>query len=151
MTAAMQVKRRAAVAEMKRLISDFMPTFEKIYVGEPVGLPPTTDRAIAIWYVGEETKSKTLGNVMVTEIWRLMCYWRPRVEEADRESLELEVWDVVRDVQEAFRSDSQLDGNVSDMEISLPEVGWLDVGEARYRTASFDLHLWELEAEAIVA
>jgi hypothetical protein len=153
MTAALQVKRAAALAQMKLILADFMPSFEKVYVGEPLGLPASVDRAVAVWYSGEEEKFTTIGgNVLVWERWTLRCYWKPRMTEADREALELAVWDAARDVQEAFRADSDLGGNVTDLHISLAEGdGWIDVGESRYRVLDFVLLLAEFEAEAISA
>lgn len=149
------MSRALAVAAMKANLRAFSPPFQRVFVGEPLGLPVGVDYAAALWFVGESEKTKTMSNVMVTQTWRVRVYWRPRLADDDRAALELAVWDCCRNLQAAFRADSSLGGNVSDMEITLAEGnGWVDVGALesgpdRYRVLSFDLELWELEGEAI--
>ena len=148
-------KRLGALAALKAILRQFSPPFQAVYIGEPLGIPVGIDYAAALWFVGESEKTKTMANVMVTTQLRLRVYWRPRLAPADREALELAVWDCCRDLQSAIRLDSQLGGNVSDLEISLAEGnGWAAVGPldqtgepTRYRVLTFDVELWELEAE----
>lgn len=150
MTAAAALKRQGARDRMLAILSDFLPEFEKVYIGEPQGIPPGTDRAIAIWYTGRDTSQETFGNVMEIRHWRCRIYWRPRLGEGERALLEAAVEDADCDLQEAFRADSDLGGNVTDLKIRVSDGElWEDVGEARYRVLSYDLDLWQLEAEAI--
>ena len=124
------------------------PTFQAIFIGEPLSLP-TGDRVVASWFGGEVTKSKTLGNVLVTQEWVVRCYFRVQASQENREKIELEIWNACRSVQTAFRADSQLGGNCTDLEISIADVGWTTIGGVTFRALSFNLELYELEAEAI--
>jgi len=149
------MSRALAVTRIKDILRAYSPPFQRVWIGEPLGLPIGIDRAAAAWFMGEAEKTQTFGNVMVAQTWRVRVYWRPRLADADREALELAVWDCCRDLQADFRADSDLGGNVSAIQIELAEgYGWIDVGALesgpeRYRVLTFDLTLWELEAEVI--
>jgi hypothetical protein len=124
------------------------PTFQVVLIGEPLTIP-SGDRVISAYFNGESAKTKTLGNVMVTQNWTVRAYFRVAPSQKAREALELELWDAVRSIQTGFRADSQLGGNVTDLDISLATVGWVDLGGNTFRSISFDLQLIELEAESI--
>ena len=124
------------------------PTFQVVFIGEPLSIP-TGDSVIAAYFNGETAKTKTLGNVMVTQTWTVRAYFRVAPSQKAREALELELWNAVRSIQTGFRADSQLGGNVTDLDISLATVGWTDIGGNTFRSISFDLQLIELEAESI--
>lgn len=124
------------------------PTFQVVLIGEPLTIP-SGDRVISAYFNGESAKTKTLGNVMVTQNWTVRAYFRVAPSQKSREALELELWDAVRSIQTGFRADSQLGGNVTDLDISLATVGWVDLGGNTFRSISFDLQLIELEAESI--
>ena len=124
------------------------PTFQVVLIGEPLSIP-SGDRVISAYFNGESAKTKTLGNVMVTQNWTVRAYFRVAPSQKAREALELELWDAVRSIQTGFRADSQLGGNVTDLDISLATVGWVDLGGNTFRSISFDLQLIELEAESI--
>ena len=149
------MSRSLAVAAIKAHLRAYSPPFQAVYIGEPLGLPAGVDYAAASWYVGEGEKSETMGNVMVRDLWRTRVYWRPRLAAADREALELAVWDCSRALQAAFRADSQLGGNCDDLRIGLAEgngwqeVGPLEGGVERYRVLTFDIEIWNLNAEDI--
>jgi hypothetical protein len=145
------VSRSGALTTIKTIMDNVSsPTFQVVLIGEPLSLP-SGDRVIAAWFNGESEKSKTLGNVMVTQVWTVRAYFRVGATMKLRESLELELWNAVRSIQSDFRADSQLGGNVTDLEISLANVGWVDIGGNTFRSISFDLQLIELEAESISA
>ena len=143
------MSRSGAVTTIKSLMDAVTnPTFQVVLIGEPLSIP-SGDRVIAAWFNGESQKSKTLGNVMVTQVWTIRAYFRVGSSQKARESLELELWDAVRNIQSSFRGDSQLSGNCTDLEISLANVGWEDIGGNTFRSITFDLQLIELEAESI--
>tara|TARA_Y100000401_G_C8306459_1_gene217243 strand:- start:550 stop:987 length:438 start_codon:yes stop_codon:yes gene_type:complete len=143
------MSRSGAVTTIKSLMDAVTnPTFQVVLIGEPLSIP-SGDRVIAAWFNGESQKSKTLGNVMVTQVWTIRAYFRVGSSQKARESLELELWDAVRNIQSSFRGDSQLSGNCTDLEISLANVGWVDIGGNTFRSITFDLQLIELEAESI--
>ena len=143
------MSRSGALTTIKTIMDSVSsPTFQVVLIGEPLSLP-SGDRVIAAWFNGESEKTKTLGNVMVTQVWTVRAYFRVGANMKMRESLELELWNAVRSIQTGFRADSQLGGNVTDLDISLANVGWVDIGGNTFRSISIDLQLIELEAEAI--
>lgn len=143
------MSRSAAVTQIKALLAaNSSPNFQVVLIGEPLSIP-SGDRVAAAWFSGESAKTKTLGNVMVTQTWTVRCYWRVQASAQSRQATELEIWNAVRAIQAGFRGDSTLDGNVTDLDISLASVGWSDVGGNAFRICSFDLELIDLEAESI--
>ena len=51
------------------------PTFQVVLIGEPLTIP-SGDRVISAYFNGESAKTKTLGNVMVTQNWTVRAYFR---------------------------------------------------------------------------
>ena len=145
------MSRSGAITTIKTIMSAVSsPTFQVVLIGEPLSIP-SGDRVISAYFNGESAKTKTLGNVMVTQNWTVRAYFRVAPSQKAREALELELWNAVRSIQTGFRADSQLGGNVTDLDISLATVGWIDLGGNTFRSISFDLQLIELEAESISA
>ena len=143
------MSRSGAISTIKTIMGAVSsPTFQVVLIGEPLSIP-TGDRVISAYFNGESAKTKTLGNVMVTQNWTVRAYFRVAPSQKAREALELELWNAVRSIQPGFRADSQLGGNVTDLDISLATVGWIDLGGNTFRSISFDLQLIELEAESI--
>ena len=143
------MSRSGAITTIKTIMGAVSsPTFQVVLIGEPLSIP-SGDRVISAYFNGESAKTKTLGNVMVTQNWTVRAYFRVAPSQKAREALELELWDAVRSIQTGFRADSQLGGNVTDLDISLATVGWIDLGGNTFRSISFDLQLIELEAESI--
>lgn len=143
------MSRSGAITTIKTIMGAVSsPTFQVVLIGEPLTIP-SGDRVISAYFNGESAKTKTLGNVMVTQNWTVRAYFRVAPSQKAREALELELWDAVRSIQTGFRADSQLGGNVTDLDISLATVGWVDLGGNTFRSISFDLQLIELEAESI--
>tara|TARA_Y100001938_G_C7930540_1_gene349112 strand:- start:125 stop:562 length:438 start_codon:yes stop_codon:yes gene_type:complete len=145
------MSRSGAITTIKTIMGAVSsPTFQVVLIGEPLSIP-SGDRVISAYFNGESAKTKTLGNVMVTQNWTVRAYFRVAPSQKAREALELELWNAVRSIQTGFRADSQLGGNVTDLDISLATVGWIDLGGNTFRSISFDLQLIELEAESISA
>ena len=143
------MSRSGAISTIKTIMGAVSsPTFQVVLIGEPLSIP-TGDRVISAYFNGESAKTKTLGNVMVTQNWTVRAYFRVAPSQKAREALEVELWNAVRSIQTGFRADSQLGGNVTDLDISLATVGWIDLGGNTFRSISFDLQLIELEAESI--
>lgn len=143
------MSRSGAITTIKTIMGAVSsPTFQVVLIGEPLSIP-SGDRVISAYFNGESAKTKTLGNVMVTQNWTVRAYFRVAPSQKAREALELELWNAVRSIQTGFRADSQLGGNVTDLDISLATVGWIDLGGNTFRSISFDLQLIELEAESI--
>ena len=102
------MSRSGALTTIKTIMDNVSsPTFQVVLIGEPLSLP-SGDRVIAAWFNGGSEKTKTLGNVMVTQVWTVRAYFRVGATMKLRESLELELWNAVRSIQSDFRADSQL-------------------------------------------
>tara|TARA_Y100001951_G_C11297545_1_gene276736 strand:- start:5543 stop:5980 length:438 start_codon:yes stop_codon:yes gene_type:complete len=143
------LSRSGAVTRIKAILeANSSPNFQVVLIGEPLSIP-SGDRVAAAWFSGESEKTKTLGNVMVTQLWTVRCYWRVPSGAKQREKLELEIWDAVRAVQAGFTADSTLTDNITDLDISLASVGWSDIGGNTFRICSFNLEIIDLEAESI--
>jgi hypothetical protein len=126
-------------------------SFGKVYRGEPPALPPGGPYA-AFWFTGEVEKAKTFGNVMVDHEFQVACYWPFSPEETVYTPRELEIWNACRDLQTAFRADSQLGGNCEDLEIGLAQAGVTTFKSgAEYRALMFTLQVKNLNEEAISA
>ena len=53
--------------------------------------------------------------------------------------MELEVWDAIVNIDSALRGDSDLSGNVNDIEIGSASTGYTDIGGVAYRTLDIPL------------
>ena len=128
------MSRSGAITTIKTIMGAVSsPTFQVVLIGEPLSIP-SGDRVITAYFNGESAKTKTLGNVMVTQNWTVRAYFRVAPSQKAREALELELWNAVRSIQAGFRADSQLGGNVTDLDISLATVGWIDLGGNTFRS-----------------
>ena len=70
------MSRSGAITTIKSLLDGVSsPTFRQVFIGEPLSIP-TGDRVVAAWFNGESEKTKTLGNVMVSQIFTVRAYFR---------------------------------------------------------------------------
>jgi hypothetical protein len=144
--------RAAVVARIDALIKTVStPNFQAYYVGEPVQIP--TKAVIAFWYVGDEpyiAGAKTLGNVMVTERFRIRAYFPVIASPTIKKNVDLAIWDTVRYVKAAIVGDSNLNGLVTDLDMDDAVVDYFQWNSgAVNRIVTFDLLIHDLEAETI--
>ena len=73
------------------------------------------------------------------------AYFRLQASADVRESIELELWDAIVEVDSKLRSVANLDGNCTDSTVGSATVATLDMGGALYRTATipFDIQIYE--------
>lgn len=146
------VDRASVVTQIDTLLKTVTePDFQAFYVGEPVQVP--TKPTIAFWYVGDEpyeVAPKTLGNVMVTERFRIQAYFPVIASPTIKKNVDLQIWNTVRNVKAALVGDSNLGGLVTDLDMDDATTGYFQFnsGEVR-RTVTFDLLIHDLEAETI--
>tara|TARA_R100001530_G_scaffold104276_5_gene72626 strand:+ start:2353 stop:2787 length:435 start_codon:yes stop_codon:yes gene_type:complete len=115
------------------------PTFTAVLRGEPLALAgsPTA----AFWIAGREVDFLTLKDVSsITEI-TIRAYFRMQPSAVVREDLELNIWDAIVNIDTALRSDSDLDGNITDMEIGSATTGYSEIGGLAFRTLDIPLSL----------
>ena len=127
------------------------PKWDAVFSGEPTQL--TNGPCAAYWYNGDTPygDGKTLGNVMVTEHFTIRAYFPFADAPSLRKTIEIKIWDAVRNLKSGFRGDSDLNSLVTDLDIGDANVEWLQLTSgAIRRIVTFDLMLHDLEAESIV-
>jgi hypothetical protein len=144
--------RSAVVARIDALIKTVnTPDFQMVYVGEPIQIP--NKPVIAFWYVGDEpytAGAKTLGNVMVTERFRIRAYFPVIASPTIKKNVDLDVWNTVRNVKAALVGDSNLNDLVTDLDMDDAAVDYFQWNSgAVNRIVTFDLLIHDLEAETI--
>lgn len=140
------------------LTANSTPTF-RVLVGEPVGLPADGSPFACFWYLGRSDPPEggmTFGNRMNYYQFRVMCFWHRRPELGTLEAFEKEIWDADVSLRTAFWGDYTLNGEGVDLTITDSQVDYgsfpLQAGrQALYRTLEFELHVKELEGEALAA
>ncbi len=98
------------------------PTFTAVLRGEPLAIAgsPTA----AFWVQGREVDFLTLKDVSsITEI-TIRAYFRMQGSPDIREDLELNIWDAIVNIDTALRGDSDLSGNVNEIEIGSASTGY---------------------------
>jgi len=73
------------------------------------------------------------------------AYFRLQASADVRESIELELWDSMVEVDTKLRSDANLDGNCTDSTVGSATVSTLEVSGSLYRTATipFSIQIYE--------
>jgi len=85
-----------------------------------------------------------LSDIGSTTTIMVRAYFRLQASADVRESIELELWDSMVEVETVLRGDANLDGNCTDSTVGSATVATLDMGGALYRTATipFDIQLY---------
>ncbi len=113
------------------------PTFGAVLRGEPMAIAQTP--TVAFWMTGREVDFLTLNDVSSLTEFTIRAYWRLQMSRDIREDIELEVWDATVNIDGALRGDSDLAGNVSDIDIGSASTGYTDIGGVAYRTLDIPL------------
>lgn len=125
--------------------------------GEPLALSPDGSPFLCFWYLGDTAPPEgrmTLGNVMVLERFQIMCFWHRRLEPGTFERFEAEIWQANRTLKAAFRADSTLNNEATDLDITDSQVDYgvfplQSASPVMYRSLEFELQVKSLEEEAI--
>lgn len=113
------------------------PTFGAVLRGEPMAIAQTP--TVAFWMTGREVDFLTLNDVSSLTEFTIRAYWRLQMSRDIREDIELEVWDATVNIDSALRGDSDLAGNVADIDIGSASTGYTDIGGVAYRTLDIPL------------
>ena len=81
----------------------------------------------------------TLKDVSSFTQFTVRAYFRMQASQDVRESTELDIWDAVVNIDSALRGDSDLAGNVQDMEIGTATTAYIEIGGIVYRTIEIPL------------
>ena len=119
------------------------PAFTAVIRAEPLALSGTP--VLAYWVQGRTGGWQTLSNIGSTTRIMVRAYFRLQASADVRESIELELWDAMVEVDTKLRSDADLAGNCTDSTVGAAVVATLDMGGGLYRTATipFDIQIYE--------
>ena len=119
------------------------PAFVAGIRAEPLALSGTP--VLAYWVQARTNGWQTLSDIGSTTTIMVRAYFRLQASADVRESIELELWDSMAEVDTVLRGDANLDGNCTDSTVGSGTVATLDMGGALYRTATipFDIQIYE--------
>ena len=119
------------------------PAFTAVIRAEPLALSGTP--ILAYWVQARTNGWQTLSDIGSTTTIMVRAYFRLQASADVRESIELELWDSMVEVDTVLRGDANLDGNCTDSTVGSATVATLDMGGALYRTATipFDIQIYE--------
>jgi hypothetical protein len=119
------------------------PAFTAVIRAEPLALSGTP--VLAYWVQGRTNGWQTLSDIGSTTTIMVRAYFRLQASADVRESIELELWDSMTEVDTVLRGDANLDGNCTDSTVGSATVSTIDMGGALYRTATipFDIQIYE--------
>jgi hypothetical protein len=108
------------------------PEFVSVVRGEPLSISGTP--SVAFWVTARTVQELTLADASSNTEITIRAYFRMQQSQDVRESLELNIWDAIVNIDTALRSDSDLAGNASDIEIGDANTGYTEIGGVAYRT-----------------
>jgi hypothetical protein len=138
------VSRSGALDRIDVLLSTITdPAFTAVIRAEPLALSGTP--VLAYWVQGRTNGWQTLSDIGSTTTIMVRAYFRLQASADVRESIELELWDSMTEVDTVLRGDANLDGNCTDSTVGSATVSTIDMGGALYRTATipFDIQIYE--------
>jgi len=115
------------------------PAFTAVIRAEPLALSGTP--VLAYWVQGRTNGWQSLGDVGSTTTIMVRAYFRVQASADVRESVELELWDAMVEVDTKLRSDANLDGNCTDSTVGAATVTTMDMGGSYYRTATIPFQI----------
>ena len=131
--------------------------FIDVIPGKPLGLPLGGPYA-CFWYEGREDSlagQETYGNVMYAARIPIQCFWPRQAERSTLLALEADIATVDTGIRRAFRANSTINSNLTDLKISDSErdngVFAASGNQTVYESLVFELKLDNLEGEAIAA
>ena len=108
------------------------PAFVSVMRGEPLGIAGTP--ALAFWITSRDVDFLTLTKATSSCNFLIRGYFRMQTSADVRESIELDVWDAMVNIDTALRSDANLSGNVTDSSIGTSTTGYTEISGVAYRT-----------------
>jgi len=115
------------------------PPFTAVVRAEPLALAGTP--VLAFWVQSRTPGWETLTNIGSTTTIMVRAYFRVQASADVRESVELELWDAMVEVDTKLRSDANLAGNCTDSTVGAATVATMDMGGSYYRTATIPFEI----------
>ena len=132
------MSRSGAIDRIDALLSTVSdPAFTAVLRGEPLSVQGTP--MLAFWVSGRSVRTMTLSDSSSVTEFIIRAYFRMQNSADVRESVELDIWDAMVNIDTALRGDSDLAGNASDIEIGESTTGYADIGGVAYRTLDIPL------------
>jgi hypothetical protein len=132
--------------------------FQQVFPGEPLGLPVGGPYA-CFWYLGRVRSDKTggasdtFGNEMYAARIQIAAFWPIQPERVSLPDMEADIATIDTSIRRELRGDSTINSEVTDLTItdSTVSYGSFPAGGTPqlYRSLMFELHLDNLEGEAI--
>lgn len=149
----MSINRSAAITRIATILAAVTsPKFQAVIAGKPAQLP-AGGAHVAFWYLGDGPYmgGKTLGNVMVTEQFAIRAYFAFKDAPQLRETIEVLLWDAVRNIKAGLYGDADLNSLVTDLDVgdATVDTDTLSAGGIK-RIVTMTLMLHDTEAESIV-
>ena len=113
------------------------PDFVYVARGEPLSISATP--MVAFWLSSREATAISFTDVSSLTEFTIRAYFRMQSSQDVRESTELDIWNAMVNIDSALRGDSDLSGNVNDMEIGTSTTGYTEMGGVAYRTLDVPL------------
>ena len=127
------MSRSGAIAQIDTLLSTISsPAFVAVLRGEPLAISGTP--LLAYWIEGRSPKAVTLTNAGSTTTFSIRAYFRVQTSPDVRESVELELWDTMYEIDAALMGDANLGDNVSDSRLGDGSAGYINMGGNVFRT-----------------
>ena len=127
------MSRAGAIAQIDTLLSTISsPAFVAVLRGEPLAISGTP--ILADWIEGRESKAVTLSNAGSMTTFSIRAYFRVQTSPDVRESVELELWDTMYEIDAALMGDANLSDNVSDSRLGEASAGYVTIGGNTFRT-----------------
>jgi hypothetical protein len=137
------LSRSGALAQIDTLLSTITdPPFVAVYRGEPLAIAGTP--VVAFWMTGRIPAFETLGDIGSRVSVMIRAFFRMQDSADVRESIELEVWDAMVEIDTKLKSDANLGGHVTDSSVGSATIGYLNMGGGVFRTVSvpFEMQLY---------
>ena len=123
------------------------PAFTAVVRGEPLAIAGTP--LLCFWISNRSETAVTLTNAGSTVTFNIRGFFRMQGSQDVRESIELDLWDAMVNIDTALRSDADLDGNCSDSRVGDMTTGYMDLGGMAYRTLTIPFEIDTLEEVTI--
>ena len=134
------MSRSGALDRIDALLSTVSsPAFTAVLRGEPLSISGTP--TVAFWMTARRVAFLTLSDVSSDTDFLIRAYFRMQAASSVRETIELDLWNTAVNIDTALRGDSNLSGNVEDMEIGDITTAYTDMGGVAYRTLDVPLTL----------
>ena len=119
------------------------PAFAAVIRAEPLALSGTP--VLAYWIQSRTAGWQTLGDIGSTTTIMVRAYFRMQSSADVRESIELQVWDAMVQMETKLSSDADLAGNVTDSSVGPAQVQYLTIDGAVFRvvTVPFEIQIYE--------